>query len=215
MPLVIIVITTITSYLGFQNRLNNQIFDRFCLHIGSILGNDKQWDRLFSSALVHVDWMHLLFNMMTLWFLGPFVVASFGVGKFLIIYFGAVLGGSLLACWRHRKNYYYRAVGASGGVIGVVFAMITIAPHAGLGFFFIPIAIPAWLFGVMYLSVSIYALRTNNMSNIGHDAHIGGALVGLIITLIYAPDLIIHNGLYIIINLIPLSYFAYSLWKEK
>lgn len=69
LTLAIIAITGATSYVGFQNNLYNQVFQRFCLHVGSILGKDKQWDRLLSCALVHADWLHLAFNMMTLWFL--------------------------------------------------------------------------------------------------------------------------------------------------
>lgn len=210
----IIGITCVTSYMGFANYTHNELFDRLKFQVGAILGKSKQWDRLLSSALVHADWMHLLFNMMTFYFFAPVVAHVFGVWKFLAIYAGAIIGGSLVSLWMHRKQYSYSAIGASGGVVGILFAVIAIAPHIGIRFFFIPVDIPAWIFGAGYLSFSIYAMR-KQMGNIGHDAHLGGAAVGLITAIIYAPHTLTHNTIYIVANLIPLGILAYYIWKER
>lgn len=210
----IIAITAVTSYMGFANYTRNDLFDRFKFHIGSILGADRQWDRLITSALLHADWMHLLFNMMTFYFFAPFVVYAFGVWKFLAVYFGAVVGGNLVTLWMHRKSYSYSAIGASGGVVGILFAVIAIAPHVGIRFFFIPVDIPAWIFGAGYLFFSIYAMR-KQIGNIGHDAHLGGAAVGLITAIIYAPETLIHNTIYVVANIIPLAILAYYIWQER
>lgn len=213
-PIIIIAVTAIISYMGFQNNLNNNIFNNLCFYIQPILGPQKQWYRLLSNALVHADMMHLLFNMLTLWFFAPAVVDIFGDIRFLILYAGSILLGSLVSLWIHRKQPYYRAVGASGGVIGVVFAMIAIDPQMSIYFFFIPIAIPAWLFGVAYLVISIYALQ-RSLGNIGHDAHIGGAIAGIAITLLYAPQLIVHNWIYLAINMLPVIYFLYYVYDKR
>lgn len=209
----IIGITSVTSYMGFANYTNNELFDRLKFHIGSILGKDKQWDRLLSSALLHADWMHLLFNMMTLYFFAPSVISIFGVWKFLGIYAGSIIGGSLVTLWMHRKEYSYSAIGASGGVVGLIFAIIAIAPLSDIGLYFV-IKIPAWIFGAGYLFFSIYAMR-KKMGNIGHDAHLGGAAVGLITAIIYAPETLTTNTIYIIANIIPLAILAYYIWQER
>ena len=214
LTLTIIAITGATSYVGFQNNLYNQVFQRFCLHVGSILGKDKQWDRLLSSALVHADWLHLAFNMMTLWFFAPTMIRVFGFIQFLILYIASILGGSLLSLWVHRKEYSYTAIGASGGVMGVIYAFIAVAPTAKMSFFFIPIFIPAWLFGIIYLGISIYGFN-KRIGNIGHDAHIGGAAVGLLAALIYKPNLILINWYYILINVVLILGFLFYLKRNK
>lgn len=211
----IIGLTGVTSYMGFANNTHNELFDRLKFNVGAILGKDRQWDRLISSAFLHADWMHLLFNMMTLYFFAPYIVGVFGFWKFLIIYFGAIIGGGLVALWMHRREYYYSAIGASGGVVGVLFATIASEPHIGIGIIFIPVYIPAWIFGIIYLGFSIYAMR-NQYGNIGHDAHLGGAAVGLLLSIAYMPmDRILSNGVYLIANIIPLIILAYFMWKKK
>lgn len=213
-PVLIIGLTVVTSYMGFENNGNNQLFDRLKFHVGAILGRDRQWDRMISSAFLHADWMHLLFNMMTLYFFAPFVVAVFGVWKFLLIYASAIIGGGLLSLWMHRNQYSYSAIGASGGVVGVLFSVIAVAPHISLHIMFIPIGIPAWIFGVGYLCFSIYGMR-NQYGNIGHEAHLGGAAVGLIMAIMYRPDTLLNNSIYIIANVIPLIVLGYYVWRER
>lgn len=209
----IIGITSVTSYMGFANRTHNELFDRLKFHVGAITGRDKQWDRLISSALLHGDWMHLLFNMMTFYFFAPAVMMFFGIWKFLGIYVGSIIGGGLVSLWMHRKNYSYSAIGASGGVVGLIFAVIAIAPLSTIGLYFI-IDIPAWIFGAAYLFFSIYAMR-KQMGNIGHDAHLGGAAVGLLMAIAYAPNTLLGNTPYILANLVPLVILGYYIWKER
>lgn len=210
-PVFIIILTCITSFIGFNNR---ELFDRLKFHVGAILGRDKQWDRMLSSAFLHADWMHLIFNMMTLYFFAPFIVSIFGVWKFLGIYTGAIIGGGLLSLWMHRREYSYSAIGASGGVVGVLFAVIALVPHISLYVMFIPVPIPAWIFGIIYLSFSIYGMR-NQYGNIGHEAHLGGAMVGILMAIIYAPETLFANTIYIVANIVPLLVLAYFIWKER
>lgn len=210
-PLLIIILTAISSYIGFNNR---DFFDRYKFNIGAILGKSKQWDRLITSASLHGDYMHLIFNMMTLYFFSDIVLSVFGLWKYLAIYFLSIIGGGLLSLWVHRKDYYYSAIGASGGVVGILFASIAINPHIGIYMFFIPIPIPGWIFGIAYLAFSVYGMQKQT-GNIGHDAHLGGAAVGLLMAISFAPVLLQMNTLYIGIMILPLIVLAYFVWRKK
>lgn len=209
--LVLIAITTISSIQGFSNA---RFFDRYKFSVGAILSGSKQWDRLLSSAFLHGDYIHLIFNMFTLYFFSDIIIEMFSAWQYLLIYFAAVMGGGLLSLWMHRKDYYYSAIGASGGVVGILFASIAIYPHIGIRFFFIPIDIPGWIFAILYLGYSIYGMRTQ-VGNIGHDAHLGGAVIGLLITILFAPQLLAINGLYIGIMIVPLIVLAYLVLQKK
>lgn len=209
-PYLIIALTAISSIMGFNNR---ELHDRLIFNVGAILGPTKQWYRLITSAFLHGDWLHLIFNMMTLYFFSDVIIQVFGAWKYLIIYFAAILGGGLLSLLVHRKEYYYSASGASGGVVGILFAAIAIFPEIGIRFFFIPIDIPGWIFGIGYIAYSIYGMR-NSIGNIGHDAHMGGAAIGLLLAIVFAPQLLTINGLYIGIMTIPLIVLAVLVWKE-
>lgn len=210
-PILIIVLTAITSIKGFDNMA---FFDRYKFNVGAILGKSKQWDRLLTSATLHGDYMHLIFNMLTLYFFSDVIIAVFGLWKYLAIYLLAILGGGLLSLWVHRREYYYSAIGASGGVVGILFAAIAIEPNMGIYIFFIPIAIPGWIFGLAYLAYSIYGMQTNQ-GNIGHDAHLGGAAIGLILAILFEPLLLKINTLYIGIMIVPLIILTYFVLKKK
>lgn len=210
LPLLIIVLTSITSIMAFSNfDLRNKLI----FNVGAIL-RGKEWYRLITSAFLHGDSMHLIFNMLTLFFFGGTVVSFLGAGKFLLIYFAAVLGGGLLSLLIHRRDNYYIALGASGGVVGILFASIALYPHIGIGFFLIPnFYIPGWLFGIGYLFYSIYGMQ-RNADNIGHEAHLGGAVIGIGLSLLMHPSSLIANGLYIGIMLIPLVYLTVLVLKD-
>lgn len=209
--LILIAITVVTSLQGFNNA---RFFDRYKFNVGAMLGHPKQWDRLISSAFLHGDYMHLLFNMLTLYFFSDIIIEAFSTWQYLIIYFAAVIGGGLLSLWMHRKDYYYSAIGASGGVVGILFASIAINPHIGIMFFFIPIPIPGWIFAIIYLAYSVYGMKAQ-LGNIGHEAHLGGAIAGLALAISFAPVLLAINGLYIGLMIIPLIILAYLVLQRK
>lgn len=211
LPILIIALTAITSIKGFNDMA---FFDRYKFNVGAILGNSKQWDRIITSASLHGDYMHLIFNMLTLYFFSDIIIIVFGVWKYLAIYFLAIIGGGLLSLWVHRKEYYYSAIGASGGVVGILFASIAIDPTIGIYIFLIPIAIPGWIFGIAYLAYSIYGMQSQQ-GNIGHDAHLGGAAIGLIMAILFEPILLQVNTLYICIMILPLIILTYFVLKKK
>jgi membrane associated rhomboid family serine protease len=168
----IIVLTVGCSLLGFRDP---GFTERFIFSPLEVLAG-KQYYRLVTSAFLHLDLNHLLMNMITLFLFGRILEAHVGPWQFLLIYFASVVGGSLLSLWLHR-NHDYRALGASGGVCGVVFSYVAMFPTGTiLSHFVIPI--PAWAYGILFLVGSFVALR-RQADNIGHDAHIGGAMIGL------------------------------------
>ncbi len=206
--LALIILTSVVSYYGLNNLL---FFERYKFSIGAIL-NRKEYDRLITSAFLHADIGHLFFNMYTLYIFAPIVIEQFSLLIFLIVYFLAVLGGNLLTLFFHKNDYRYSAIGASGGVVGIVFSAIAIYPSIELLIFFI-LPLKGWLFGILYLFYSIYGMRTQ-LGNIGHTAHFGGAVIGLLATIFLNVDIFYQNQLYIVILSVPIIYLAVQMIRE-
>ncbi len=185
--LAVIIVTAVCSYLGFTRP---GFTDRWLFDAQSILRN-KQYYRIISSAFLHGSWMHLIFNMYSLYSFGGAVEQVFGPTQFLLIYFISIVGGNLLSLVLHR-NHEYRALGASGGVCGIIFACIFLLPGSSVYMFFIPFPIPAYIFAVLFLAVSYFGLR-GQIGNIGHDAHLGGAIIGLVVTTVMYPYIVRQN----------------------
>src|SRR5258708_14045119 len=131
--------------------------------------------------------------MISLYLFGRYIELLVGVPKFLAIYLGAILGGSLLSLWIHR-HHEYRAYGASGGVCGIIFAYIFLFPGGGVGMFPFPYEIPGWLYAIAFVLGSFYGMKAQR-DNIGHDAHLGGAIIGLVIAAAFNPWIIRHSPL--------------------
>jgi hypothetical protein len=159
-----------------------------------------------SSGFLHVSWMHLLFNMLSLYAFSELLESQIGGFYFLLIYFGSLIAASLFALYIHRHHGDYNAVGASGAVCGVVFASIALFPGLGIGFFGLPFSIPSWLYGILYVAYSIYGIKSQK-DNIGHDAHLGGALIGMLIALAIRPTSLIENYLPILVITVPTLIF--------
>ena len=195
--LVIIAANALMSYKGFNDML---FFRKYEFHIGSMRAGEQY--RMFTSAFLHADVMHLLFNMLTLYFFAPVVETYMGILGFVAVYFVSLVAGSLLTLYFHRNDYWYRAIGASGAVTGVLYSAILLFPDMELRLFF-AIPIPAYAFGIGYLLYSIYGMKAKN-DNIGHVAHFGGAIGGYAITLSRNPNMIYDNTLMVILLTIPI-----------
>lgn len=178
----LVVINVLVSLRGFSDRL---FFEKYLFQIGSIL-NSREYIRMVSSGFLHGGWAHLAFNMFALYSFGGLVENQLGIIPYLILYFIALTAGNLTSLFLHREQLFYRAVGASGAVSGVVFSSIILYPQGSVYVFLIPFAIPSWLFGIVYLFISIYGMRQQS-DNIGHEAHFGGSLAGIIMTLWFVP----------------------------
>lgn len=185
----VIVLTCGISYWIFQNpgRMNAWLFSS-----KAILGN-RQYHRILSSGFIHADMSHLVFNMFSLYSFGSYIELYFGMGTFLLIYFASMIGGNLVSLYLHRHESYL-ALGASGGVCGIIFASIFLIPGGSVYLFLIPIPIPSWLFAIIFIAFSMYGAR-NQLGNIGHDAHLGGALVGLFMTTLLYPSIALESPL--------------------
>ena len=194
----IVLANVLFSFKGFNDL---SFFRKYEFHIASIRAGEQI--RMFSSAFLHADLMHLAFNMYTLYIFSPVVFGYLGDFSFLMIYLISLFSGSLLTLYFHKNDYNYRAIGASGAVTGVLYAAILMQPDMGLYLFFIPIAIPAYLFGIGYLLYSIYGMKAKN-DNIGHTAHFGGAIGGFAYTLLREPRLLTENPLMVGLLLIPI-----------
>lgn len=193
----LIVVNVLLSYKGFNDI---SFFRKYEFHVGSIRSGEQI--RMLSSGFLHADMIHLIFNMLTLWFFAPVVISYLGDISFLMIYFGSLIFGSLLTMFFHKDDYGYRAVGASGAVTGVLYSAILLQPDMMLGIFFV-IPMPAYIFGILYLLYSIYGMKAKN-DNIGHTAHFGGAIGGYLITLLKEPSLLVDHTLMVLLLAIPI-----------
>lgn len=147
---------------------------------------DHQYQRLLTSGFVHGDGLHLFVNMLTLFFIGPTLEYIVGTGRFLGIYFASLLVGSLWTLVENHRNLEYRALGASGAISGVTTAFALFAPFT-MFYLFFAIPIPAILFAVLYIAWSAFAQGRVN-DGIGHAAHLGGALTGVVLVCVFWPE---------------------------
>ena len=202
--LIIIIANVIFSSIGFKNET---FFEGYKFEVDKILIN-KDYKRLITSGFLHVSWKHLIFNMLSLYFFSSIIENDLGGFKFLIIYFASLIGGDLLSLFVHRNHGDYNSVGASGAVCGVIFACIALYPGIDIGFFILPIGIPGWLYGLVYVGYSIYGIKSKK-DNVGHEAHLGGALIGMLVALLLVPTAIVENYFTILIIAVPTIAFIY------
>ncbi len=187
---ILIILTAITSIYGF----NNSAFLERCLFIPYQIKKYGQWDRFITSGFIHKDYMHLLFNMFTFYFFG-------GVVEQLLAYkFGLIIGGIVFVAFyllaiiiadiptylKNQDKSYYRALGASGGTSATVFASIIILPLSDICLFGI-LCLPGFILGALFLIYS-YFKGKNQDDAINHDAHLYGAVFGIIFILIISPS---------------------------
>lgn len=191
--LIIIGITVLVSIVAMENQTlkNKMMFNAY------MINHHKEGYRFISNGLIHADWLHLGFNMYALWMFGRGVETMYadvyggkGMLFFILLYVGALVMSSLYSYEKNKNNIYYNALGASGAVSAVVFAYIVLNPTARLGFMFIPVPIPAYLFGLILLGIEHYLSRRGN-TGIAHDAHFWGSVFGAIFTLALKPSLAI------------------------
>ncbi|GAB5400273.1 MAG: rhomboid family intramembrane serine protease [Aureisphaera sp.] len=190
--IVIIAANVLISMKGFNDF---SFFEKYKFNIAGIRRGEQV--RMFSSAFLHADYMHLFFNMLALFFFAPVVIFELGVPRFVLIYVGSLIVGNLLSFYFHKEEFHYSAVGASGAVMGVLYSAILFQPNMTINF------IPAWLFGILYLGYSVYGMK-KRLGNIGHDAHFGGAIAGYVTTLAFDTGLLETRLWLVILLAIPI-----------
>ncbi|KAF1711801.1 rhomboid family intramembrane serine protease [Pseudoxanthomonas sacheonensis] len=184
----LIAITCVVSWIAFNNR---KLADRLILWPPAI-DKHKQYDRLVTYGFIHADFMHLLFNMITLFFFGPPIeslMGDMGVWVYPVFYVSALVVSILPTYLKNQKNPNYLSLGASGAVSAILFAYILVRPWSIIGVFFIPM--PAILFAVLYVGYSIWMDRRGG-DRINHSAHLAGAAYGVLFMLIMEPRVLGH-----------------------
>ena len=180
--IIIIILTSLVSYQAFRDH---GIADKLIFQPASV--RDGEWYRLLTYGLLHADFTHLLFNMFTFYLFGSYIESIFklqlgtrvGSLAYILLYIGGLLFSILPTYFKQKDNYYYKGLGASGAVSSVVFAYILINPMNFMGILFIPIMLPAFLFGLIFIFISMY-LDKKEVGGINHSAHITGGLYGVI-----------------------------------
>lgn len=185
-------ITILTAIISFTAFSNQKIINDLIFYPPSVK-NQNQWYRFLSCALIHADVMHLAFNMITFYSFGTLVERSFasifpgkGPVLFIALYLISQIVCMIPTYLKHQDDYNYRSLGASGAVSAVVFAGIILSPLDKLYLMFIPIGIPAFIFGAIFLGVSIYFDKKGSGGNYNHSAHYWGALSGVVLLLIFS-----------------------------
>lgn len=198
--LVIVIITCIVSFIGFSNP---RLIDALIFNPQAVY-NRNEWYRFFTCGFIHADMMHLAFNMFSFYVFGKMVEPTFtqifgNTGPFLyaILYISSLAVCLIPTYMKHRENFGYRSLGASGAVSAIIFAGIILYPTAPLGLIFIPVTFPAFVFGPLYLFVTIY-LNKKGGGNINHSAHFWGAVFGMAFLVVTALALSKFN---------PITYF--------
>ena len=191
-PLLILLgLTVLVSAYAWSNP---QLMASWILDPYQMSRRGGQWYRLLTSGFLHADWGHLLFNMITFYSFGGIALSYFagelgqgaGLAAFLALYLGGIIVSDLPTYFRHRDDPGYRSLGASGGVSSVLFAGILFQPIGKVYMMFIPVGIPGFIWGVLYLAYSYY-MSQRRADNINHDAHFYGALYGVLLTVALLP----------------------------
>ena len=211
LPLIGILIIGLNITFTFIGFKNDAFFEQYRFHIASI--KRGQYYRLLSSGFLHVNTTHLLFNMFTFYFFVDIVVRIIGTAAFLALFLGSLLAGNFFGYYFHFKDDYYSAVGASGAVTGILFSALLLYPNIELMLFLIPIPIPGYLFGIGYLLYTLYGMKAQN-DTIGHTAHFGGAVGGILITLVVMPEVVYSSVFMLSILSLALVVAGMLLYKQ-
>ena len=205
----IIVSNVLLSFIGFKNQ---SFFKKYQFQMGKIKAGEQI--RMWSSGFLHVDFNHLFINMLSLYFFAGYVVYSLGEMKFLALYLSSLYIGNYLSFLYHNKQNEYTAVGASGAVSGIVYSAVLLYPDMKMLLIFFPIPLPGYIMASIYLIYTIYGMRKQG-DNIGHTAHFGGALAGLIATIAFAPGVLISSKftLLILASTLIIAAFIFK-WKN-
>ena len=180
--LIVFVATIVISLIGFSSP---QFLDRSLFRPYWLLRR-KQYDTVVMSGFVHADFMHLLFNMMTFYFFGFQLERYIGTVQFILLYLLGLLISHAGTYYKQRRNPEYASLGASGAISAVLFSAIVYFPQMSLYVMFIPIPVPAPLYAVLYLLYTYYAAK-HPRGRINHDAHLGGAITGLVFVALTEP----------------------------
>jgi len=184
---IIFIFTLVTSIYALND---SGLYGKFMLHPYSVYRKSNVYT-LITSGLIHGSWMHLIFNMFTFYAFAFTLEATIGSWRFALIYILGLILSDIPSVLKHKNDFHYHSLGASGAISAVLFSYILFYPLSTLMIFPLPIPIWAALFGVLYLLYT-YWMSKSSRDNINHDAHLFGALAGMIITVILVPGIVPH-----------------------
>lgn len=184
---VIFVITIITSLLAFSN---NNLYSKMMLHPYTVF-RGKDLHTVITSGLIHRDWMHLFFNMLSYFFFAFNLEPVIGHWQFGVLYVLSLILSDMPTVVKHKNDYNYFSLGASGAVSAVIFSTILFDPWNKIFIFPFPFGVWFWAFGILYLVYCHYASKYSR-DQINHDAHFFGAISGLMITIVFHHEVLLY-----------------------
>lgn len=184
--LALICVNIIISIYAFY--IDRTFINQFAFQVHAVR-DQKQHYRILTSSFLHANLAHLLLNMMTLFFFGPEIERILGKLGFLVVYFGAIVASGFVSLKVNRDNPSYSSIGASDAVSGVVLSFCCFHPFQPLYLMFIPIPIPAIVYGVLFMAISAQLMERSNRV-IAHEGHLGGALAGVALTILMRPEVV-------------------------
>lgn len=196
--LTIVIATLAVTIVAFRNA---SIFYASMLDVESVLGSKGQWWRILTSGFVHADYPHLIVNMLSLFFFGRWFEHAIAGWRFALVYALGIIVGSFASLIAHRRSKQYRAVGASGGVCAIVGAATVVYPDLPMMIFPLPIPLPAWIIGALFIAYSVFA-SSRGADNIGHEAHLGGTFAGLTLISAFFPGLALEHWPYVLVMIL-------------
>ncbi|MEX0779436.1 MAG: rhomboid family intramembrane serine protease [Balneolales bacterium] len=188
MAYILLFTTVAVSYIAWYYQPHWQHEGMLCPYYTF---REGKWYQLLTSGFLHADGNHLLFNMVTFFFFAPTMEQVMGMPLFVTLYITGIIVSSLPTLFKHRDNPNYASLGASGGVEAILFAYILLFPLNNLYLMLIPIGIPAIVFGALFMGYSYYEAKKKR-GNVNHEAHIAGAIYGILFTLFTIPDAFVH-----------------------
>jgi len=193
LTITIVIATMAVTIVAFRNE---RLYERLLMSVDGVLGRGEWW-RMLTAGLLHADWPHLLANMFSLFAFGGWLEHSIQSWRFGMLYGIGILVASFTSVVLHRHAADYRAVGASGGVCAVIGGSVVIYPDVGIMVFPLPIPIPGWIFGSLFVIYSVVGVR-EQWDNVGHAAHLGGTLFGIGLMVAFYPQLALMHWMYVL-----------------
>ncbi len=209
LTITIVIATMAITIVAFRNE---RLYERFLMSVDAVLGRGEWW-RMLTAGFLHADWPHLLANMFSLFAFGGWLEHSIQSWRLGLLYGNGILVASFTSVVLHRHAADYRAVGASGGVCAVIGGSVVIYPDVGIMVFPLPIPIPGWIFGSLFVIYSVVGAR-EQWDNVGHAAHLGGTLFGIGLMVAFYPQLAMMHWMYIL-AILASGGIAYSYVQLK
>ncbi|MFN3403488.1 MAG: rhomboid family intramembrane serine protease [Cytophagaceae bacterium] len=181
-----IIITILTIVISIYAWNNPELYSKWLLTPYKVK-KYNEFSRFITSGFIHADYMHLAFNMIAFFFFGMSVEGFFGSYLFVFLYLSGIVVSDIPTYLKHKNNFYYNSLGASGGVSSIIFSSILLSPLRTIRIFFIPM--PGFVFGILYLIYSYY-MSKQSRDLVNHDAHFYGAVYGIGFTIIYDPTVV-------------------------